>query len=97
MMEVISVAQAKKLEDRKDVLILDLRMPKSYARYHIKKAVNYPFEAIEDRDYCLPLGYTIILYCEKGGLSLVAARMLEQDGFPVKTVMGGMQEYIGTV
>ncbi len=34
-----------------------------------------------------------ILYCERGGSSLAAARILERDGLRVKSVVGGIHEY----
>lgn len=92
-MEVISVKQAKVYEGRPYTIILDLREPESFKEFHIKNAVNYPYEKIEKGEYCLPKEYTFILYCERGGSSLAAARILERDGLRVKSVIGGIHEY----
>lgn len=93
MLEVITVEQALKLENRTDVLILDLRPPEHYQQFHIENAIWYSIEKIENGEYRLPVGYVLVLYCEHGGVSLMAARILERDGFPVKTVIGGMSAY----
>ncbi len=92
-MEVISVKQAKAYEGRPYTIILDLREPESFKEFHIKNAVNYPYEKIEKGKYCLPKEYMFILYCERGGSSLAAARILERDGLRVKSVVGGIHEY----
>lgn len=93
MMEVITVEQALQLEQQDKVLILDLRPPEHYHQFHIKDAVCYSIDKIENGEYFLPKDYCIVLYCERGGLSLIAARILEKDGFCVKTVIGGMHAY----
>ena len=93
MMEVITVEEALPLEKQDNVLIMDLRPPESYQQFHIEKAIPYSLDKIENRDYCLPEEYCIVLYCEKGGLSLIGARLLDKEGFCVKSVVGGMQAY----
>ncbi len=93
MMEVITVEEALRLEKQEKVLILDLRPPESYRQFHIDKAVSYSLDKIENGEYYLPKDYCIILYCERGGLSLIGARILSHDGFCAKTVIGGMQAY----
>ncbi|MBO5279560.1 MAG: rhodanese-like domain-containing protein [Lachnospiraceae bacterium] len=93
MMEVITVEEALRLGKQEKVLILDLRPPGSYRQFHIDNAVLYSLDKIENREFCLPKEYCIILYCERGGLSLMAARILDKEGFCAKTVIGGMQAY----
>lgn len=92
-MEMISVKEAKLYEGRPYTIILDLREPESFKKFHIKNAINYPYEKIEKGKYCFPREYIFILYCERGGSSLAAARMLEKKGLRVKSVVGGIQEY----
>lgn len=90
---MISVKEAKLYEGRPYTIILDLREPESFKKFHIKNAINYPYEKIEKGKYCFPREYIFILYCERGGSSLAAARMLEKKGLRVKSVVGGIQEY----
>lgn len=93
MMEVITVEEALHLAKQEKVLILDLRPPENYRQFHIDHAVSYSLDKIENGEFCLPKEYCIILYCERGGLSLMAARILDKEGFCAKTVIGGMQAY----
>lgn len=93
MMEVITVEEALRLESQEKVLILDLRPPKIYQQFHIDKAVCYSLDKIENGEYCLPKDYCIVLYCEHGGMSMIGARILGENGFCAKTVVGGMRAY----
>ena len=38
---------------------------------------------------------TLVLYCERGGTSLMIARMLSGKGYRVKTMIGGIHAYKG--
>ena len=73
---------------RKDSFLIDLRNPKEYHTGHIKGAVNVPYEEFEEMQ-------TLVLYCDRGGASLQAARILARNGYKTKTVIGGMKEYRG--
>ena len=72
---------------RKDSFLIDLRNPKEYHTGHIKGAVNVPYD--------FPKGKILVLYCDRGGASLQAARILARNGYKTKTVIGGMKEYRG--
>lgn len=77
------------------VFIIDLRIPEEYRRYHIRGAVNIPYERLES---CLgfPEDRILILYCERGAVSMAAARKLAARGYRVKTVIGGIHAYRGS-
>lgn len=93
MMEVITVEQALQMENQTGIIILDLRPPEYYEQFHIDNAIWYSVDKIENGEYLLPKEYCMMLYCEHGGLSLMAARLLEKEGFCVKVVIGGMYAY----
>ncbi len=85
-----------------NALIIDLREEKEYKEKHIKNAVNYPyskFEAMQvSRDYLynvLPKNYKLILYCDRGGVSFIAAKQLARNGYNVYSVVGGINAYRG--
>lgn len=75
-------------------LIIDLRESKDYALAHIRGAVNVPYgqfrKELQNRE-----GNTVILYCERGALSMVVARELEAKGYRTKSVVGGIRAYRG--
>lgn len=75
--------------------IIDLRIPEEYRRYHIRGAVNIPYERLE-RTLGFPDNRTLILYCERGSVSMAAARKLAARGYRVKTVIGGIHAYRGS-
>lgn len=92
--ETISAREIDRyLYDRR-YLLVDVREPKEYRRLHIKGAVCIPGEHLLER---MPgLKNTIpILYCERGALSMQAARELQEHGYRALTVIGGLQAYRG--
>lgn len=96
-MEVITVEDALRLAGQEKILILDLRPPEEFRQFHIEQAISYSLDRIESGEFCFPREYCMILYCERGGLSLIAARILDREGFCAKTVIGGMQAYMAYV
>lgn len=76
----------------KNAFIIDLRSPDEYMLRHIKGAINIPYETLQG---CkgLPKEMSLILYCERGSVSMVAAKELAARGYHVKTVIGGIHAY----
>ena len=75
------------------VLLIDLRNVESFKKNHIYNAINIPYSRIEKGDFSLPKEYLLVLYCERGGKSFSAARILDSMGFSAIAVAGGMQMY----
>lgn len=93
-METISAREIDRYLFDKRYLLVDVRPPSEYRRKHIRGAVCIPYERLTER--IQGLGTTIpILYCDRGGLSMQAARELEQLGYRVISVVGGIQAYRG--
>ena len=92
--ETISAKMLDYYVDRRDTLIIDLREKESYMHSHVKGAVNMPYGEI-DGYTAFPKGKILVLYCDRGGASLQAARILARNGYKTKTVIGGMKEYRG--
>lgn len=92
--EMIAPKQLDWYVKDKSAFIIDLRMPDEYMEGHIKGAVNIPFESLKS---CVSLPYdmVIIVYCERGATSMVAAKELSGKGYRVKTVIGGIHAYRG--
>lgn len=66
-----------------DILILDVRTPDEFRDGHIKGAVNIPHSVLAFRLEQIKK-YTdkkILVYCQSGGRSPIAVRILEQNGF----------------
>lgn len=78
-------------------LIVDLRNPEDYRAGHIPGAVNIPFDALETQLYRLDYYKQILLYCDRGNVSLLAARNLSKKGYPVIDISGGIHSYTGEI
>lgn len=93
LFETIPAKDVGKYINKKKVLLIDLRDEESYRESRVYNAINVPYYRIEEGDFSLPKEYQLILYCERGGKSFSAARILASMGFSVIAVGGGMQMY----
>lgn len=81
---------------QKRARVVDIREPEAYRIYHYRGAMNVPYREEEGWGRCFLRNRALILYCEYGSTSLLAARQLGKEGYEVYTVIGGakaMQEY----
>lgn len=92
--ETISAKMLDYYVDRRDTLIIDLRDREEFARSHVKGAVNIPYSEIDEHTR-FPLEKTLVLYCDRGGASLLLARQLARKGYRTKSVIGGFEAYRG--
>ena len=81
--ETISAKEIDRYLLDKSYLLVDVRNPSEYRKMHIRGAV------------CIPYEYLPILYCDRGGLSMQAARELQEHGHRAISVVGGIQAYRG--
>ena len=78
-----------------NVMIIDLRDREEYLAGHIPTAVNIPYDDLEEKKYALRRNYLLIFYCDRGNMSLLAARDLMKDGYNIKSLYGGIHAYRG--
>ncbi|MDE5778097.1 MAG: rhodanese-like domain-containing protein [Lachnospiraceae bacterium] len=76
-----------------DAIIVDVRSEKRFRYGHIPMAVNLPLERIETGIVNLPKSHTLIVYCDTGGTSIKAARLLDGMGYSVINCVGGLANY----
>lgn len=76
-------------------ILVDLREPQEYEKGHIPGAINLPYVCFEESRLCLIRQKTIILYCERGSISLRIARKLSDEGYRVLNLYGGIHAYRG--
>jgi rhodanese-related sulfurtransferase len=92
------------IEDKPDLLIVDVREPDEYARGHLPKSVNIPrgiLETSADLVYqkrhpilSRARGRSVVLYCTTGGRSAMGADVLQEMGFiHVANLEGGILEW----
>lgn len=93
-LETISAKMLDYFVGRSDALIIDLRERESYEAGHVRTAINVPYAEFEDRiDF--PRAKILILYCDRGGASMAAARQLARMGYKARSVIGGFDAYRG--
>lgn len=76
-----------------DAIIVDVRQPVRFSKGHIPMAVNLPLGRIEKKQVNLPKTRTLIVYCDTGGASVQAARLLCDMGYTVINCIGGLRNY----
>ena len=55
-----------------------------------------PYEKFEEmQTYDFPKGKILVLYCDRGGASLLLARQLAKLGYCTRSVIGGFGAYRG--
>ena len=93
MLETIPAKELDQYVHDLRVLIVDLRIEEEYEAGHIAGSLNVPPQEFEllspGKDRLL------ILYCDRGGFSLEAARRMDEKGYQVKSVVGGYRAYRG--
>ncbi len=92
--ETISAKEIDRYLLDKSYLLVDVRNPSEYRKMHIRGAVCIPYEYLLQRIQGLG-GSVPILYCDRGGLSMQAARELQEHGHRAISVVGGIQAYRG--
>ncbi len=93
--ETIKASDVSKYIGRPNVLIIDLRDEVDYMKGHIPSAVNIPYDNLERERQRLNKSYLLIFYCDRGHISLMAARDLMKYGYHIKSLHGGVRAYYG--
>lgn len=78
-----------------NALIIDLRDRYEYDNGHIPGAINIPYEELENYTDRLQKRLQLIFYCDRGNISLLAARDLMKFGYNIKSLYGGIRAYHG--
>lgn len=76
-------------------ILLDVRSPTEFLNGHLMGAINIPLEELEYRMGELRRDQLILIYCEHGSKSLMAARLLDRMGYRVMAAAGGLTSYRG--
>lgn len=72
-------------------ILIDVREREAYLEYHHPQAKSCPFERMDAWLHYFPKNRPLILYCDYGSTSLMAARELGREGYEVYTVVGGIE------
>ncbi len=78
----VTVAEAKALiEERPDMVILDVRTPSEFDDGHIEGAINIPVDDLSGRLDELSKDDELLVYCRIGNRSARAVGILDDSGF----------------
>ena len=87
----LSVSDLKSLLERKeDVFVLDVRTREECEEGMIEGAANIPVDQLKARVGEVPRGRKIVVVCEHGSRSMLAANFLKSQGFDASNMRGGM-------
>lgn len=76
-----------------NALVVDVRSVQEYADEHIPGSRNIPLETLRNQLGEIPKDRELWLVCGVGQRAYYATRVLEQNGFHVKILSGGMRTY----
>lgn len=85
------------LQTDASIQLIDVRETDEYAGGHIEQAKNVPLSELTERTAELDAKQSIHVICLSGGRSMNASMYLEQAGFDVTNVDGGMMSWEGNV
>jgi len=77
----------------KQAQIVDVRTVAEYENKHIPNAINVPLDSLRERLDELSREREVWVVCGVGQRAYTATRILQQNGFRVKNLSGGMQTY----
>lgn len=86
----IGISELWSMRARPDVYIIDLRDKEDYQQFHIEGAHNHPYDEMTQWLSSIPKEKKILLYCEHGSLSMMAAKNLSRMRYEVYTLVGGI-------
>ncbi len=88
---VVSVdAKAAIDEVKAGAVLVDVRTGLEWARGHVTGSVHIPLERVGARFRELSKGTPVVVICQSGHRSDLAARVLAKKGVEVSSVIGGM-------
>lgn len=97
MIDLTAKDAYKLINDKKEILILDVRTEEEFKDGHLNDAKSFPLGSI-DMDLDELDGYEeapILVYCERGGRSFQASEILENNGFnQVYNMLGGYSNWL---
>ena len=82
---------------RPNTTLIDLRTPEAFQKGHIPGAINIPYAQLHTKPFSAFNNEIIILYCDRGSQSLLAARDLQKRGITAFSIYGGFLGYRGLV
>lgn len=94
----VSAAEAKKMIEKKEVTVIDVRTEEEFASGHIPNAKLLPLQQLQDRLGELDKNQAYLIVCRSGNRSAQASEILANEGFShIYNMIGGMSKWDGAV
>lgn len=92
--ENISLKEGIRLsKDKKNYILMDVREEDRFIEGHLENAISCPYGILKEC-YEKMKAKKIIVYCDFGGQSMMAARHLAKEGYHVYNIIGGVYYYM---
>jgi phage shock protein E len=75
-----------------DSVVVDVRTPREFSRWHFPGAVNIPVGNLYQRFSELDKNKTVVVYCRSGSRSSTAKKLLMTNGFADVKNGGGLRD-----
>jgi rhodanese-related sulfurtransferase len=95
-MELIEINDFEKLP-LDQINLIDVRPKDQFDEFHIPTATNIPIDDVEDGEYELDKTKPYYIICRTVNKAYRASHLLQDEGFDIKMILGGMSEYTGPV
>ncbi len=79
-----------------DVFVLDVRGANEWTEGHLPGVRNIPVGYVAERSNELPRDKRIVVHCQTGSRSAIAASVLQSLGFNAANVLGGFDEWLAS-
>ena len=93
----VSVEEVKEaLDNKADLILVDVRTPEEYAQGHIKASVLVPVQVLPEQLEKLPNKDELLyIYCRRGIRGANAVRILRESGYTnVHNMSGGIEAWM---
>lgn len=95
-MKTITTQEVQELmENNQSIHLIDVREIDEVATGKIPGAINIPLGSLESRLNELDKSHAYIMVCRSGGRSGQATRLLNEQGYQVANMTGGMLDWNG--
>jgi len=90
---VISFGELKKMQEKRSVIFVDVREPKSYQAGHVPGASLIPYTEEQSFLEHFKKNDVIVLCCDRGNLSMRATMRMRRAGYSAYSLAGGYEGY----